>query len=54
MEALIEHAEALCRKRAGEALIYREDARRATHWRTATAAHNLPAEPPASHPGRNR
>ena len=42
MEALIEYAEALCREGAGETLLYREDARRATHWRTATTAHNLP------------
>ena len=46
MEALTEHAETLCREATTETLIYREDARRATHWRTATAAHNLPAGPP--------
>ena len=45
-EALLEYAEALCRERAAATLIYREDARRATHWRTATATHNLPAGPP--------
>ena len=46
LDTLIEYAEALCRAKAGETLIYREDAQRATHWRTATAAHNLPAGPP--------
>ena len=50
-EALIAYAEALCRERAAATLIYREDAQRATHWRTATAAHNLPAGPPISHRG---
>ena len=46
MDTLIEYAEALCRENAGATLIYREDAQRATHWRTATVAHNLPAGPP--------
>lgn len=46
MEALIAYAEALCRDGAAATVIYREDAQRATHWRTATAAHNLPAGPP--------
>ena len=50
MEALIAYAEALCRVRAAPTLIYREDDHRATHWRTATTTHNLPAGPPASHP----
>ena len=50
-EALIAYAEALCRDRAAATLIYREDAQRATHWRTATAAHNLPAGPPIGHRG---
>ena len=51
MDALIEYAETLCRANAAETLIYREDAQRATHWRTATAAHNLPAGPPIGHRG---
>ena len=42
MEALIGHAEELCRTGAAKSLIYREDAQRATHWRTATAAQNYP------------
>ncbi|MCY3738041.1 MAG: nucleotidyl transferase AbiEii/AbiGii toxin family protein [Gemmatimonadaceae bacterium] len=46
MEALISYAEALCRDGAAATLIYREDARRATHWQTASTAHNLPAGPP--------
>ena len=50
-EALIAYAEALCRERAAATLIYREDARRATHWRTTTTVHNLPAGPPIGHRG---
>ena len=48
MEALIEYAETLFRGSAADTLLYREDARRATHWRTATAAHNLAVGPTAS------
>ena len=41
-QAIREYAALLCRKQAGDVLVFEEENDRATHWRTATRSQNLP------------
>lgn len=41
-QAVRDYAVLLCRKQAGDALVFEEENDRATHWRTATRSQNLP------------